>query len=196
MAAAPAPLYTTAPVAVAAPVAATDGDAVTGAAAAAGGYSGSLFFLSAAWHLAQADAVAGALGNDFGRTVLELMHARLAEDDEAALPRAFELGSGGTLGGLAIWTPSEPRAVDGTSAGTSAALLSAARDVQTSAGAPTALAEGPGGDEAPETPPAPTVHERAHSRPDRQPRDKMAAAASKGAKARGGAAADPWAQGR
>ena len=89
-----------------------------GAAAATADWSAPLYYLSAVWHLSQADAFAGSLANDFGRTVHELLHARLTAEDESALPRVFELdapasaagGSGSAVVGasMALWTPSMP----------------------------------------------------------------------------------------
>jgi hypothetical protein len=43
-----------------------------GAAAATAEWSAPLYYLSAAWHLSQADAFAGALASDLGRTVHEV----------------------------------------------------------------------------------------------------------------------------
>jgi hypothetical protein len=90
-----------------------------GAAAATAEWSAPLYYLSAAWHLSQADAFAGALASDLGRTVHELMHARLTAEDESALPRVFELDAPASAAALAampavvgarlaLWTPSMP----------------------------------------------------------------------------------------
>ena len=89
-----------------------------GAAAATAEWSAPLYYLSAVWHLSQADAFAGALASDLGRTVHELMHARLTAEDESALPRVFELDAPASAAALAamtvvgarlaLWTPSMP----------------------------------------------------------------------------------------